>query len=125
MNVKEIIKKVFNPGLIILSTVLLFVHLVFENRTSWYMDTIDYNLIIICLSIFLYRTRRFKHSFLNNIYFWTLLFFCTKCFFNIIDSYIALIYNIHIHKQLLLIQIIPLSIFIGSILKNLLKKEKN
>jgi len=119
------VNKYINPFLLMLSAVLLFAHYFFkDNTTAWYVRDIEKNLSIILLTFFIFRIRIYKHGLLNILYKCFLWFILIKNSFNIVDENLALIYKIHIHKLMLIIQSVPLSIICLIAVYNLLKGDK-
>jgi hypothetical protein len=123
MKIKSVIRKSINPLLLVLSAVLMFAHLFFENeRNAWYCRDVEKNLSIIFLSGFFYRTRQYKYGLLNRLYKYAFSFFFLKCSFNLADESIAWIYDIHIHKPFLIVQSLPLSLICLLAIYDLLKE---
>ena len=120
-NVKEAI----NPLLLIIGAVSIFAYYFCDDgRVSWYVRDIGKNIAIIFFTGFIYRTRIYRHGLLNILHKCFFAFIFIRSSFNIADEILAFLHNIHIHKIMLVLQSIPLSIICLIAVYNLIKGEK-
>ncbi len=101
-----------NVFLIVLSAVFSYLHMfIADNRDSWYCLVIERNLIILLLSIVLYKVTPFKHGRLKNILILNLVFWVVRIFMSTLDA-ILLYFNKDFQFEIMLSFGIPLIVIL-------------
>ena len=99
-----------NVLLIVLSAVFSYLHMfIAENRLAWYCLVIERNLIILFLSIVIYRVTPFKHGRLKKLSKLNLVFWSIRIFMSTLDG-ILLYFNKDFQFKIMLSFSIPLLI---------------